>query len=776
MAVDDQISKKLVKEIPNNREQNKSISKAREGISNSRSRKIALSINKSFNNTLALQNQPLLQMDEDSLESISIHNNEDNSEILPTQHVQIAHTNQSMFSELVTKKFKHDGMMGIKKSFENVKQAVEKVQVKSSAKKNNISTQNQKQNHQANAFFDQNKAQITEQSNEYEQNEDEFEQFQQNKTFDNETPSILSNIPILQRPSLYQTQMSNRPQTQTKDRNNMKNGIEAIDEYSMNYSLFPTSHQISQEKSTFRKNINYNQDQNLHNDKNLQDYFDKSRRLNSSSETRTKFTNSKENIILQKSILNNKIYAPYTTEMPKYLAKNDTFPSQIKQQHYQRAKSSQQERPIISSNQIPLFGVRGEMDLEQHSLMNAYTEQDTLQAQVKNNMMYQYYQTDENFSLQSRPQTSQSTAINAGRSKKGLNLLQQLHNPKGGSSIANSRDRNRKIPLNTQSQNENYSISYQQAYQELKEKQTQMSIVEQMDKQDLSLIDKIQPRQLINKRQRGKSQSKHTESALKSFYTQNSIINNPSRNPYRNEALVSEQVSQRLNQRLNKTLIFKKNTHSNNEQILYQQLSNLLNNENEDRILYRNQEVQMIQDRMDLIQSDFIKNKLCKRTKSSLGGQRKNTTISNGRGHIPPENLNKMLNSSNRMEPMSLGPFNKTKKENRAIRNRDANEINHGYGHTTSPFDHPYYEWMEGLRKSNKTYQTQELVDIKKNKEEFQYQKYLSEVKSLNIVKEFLAQNKDTLTQEVKHKLIDQIINEQRRLKKIEREINSQQL
>lgn len=51
-------------------------------------------------------------------------------------------------------------------------------------------------------------------------------------------------------------------------------------------------------------------------------------------------------------------------------------------------------------------------------------------------------------------------------------------------------------------------------------------------------------------------------------------------------------------------------------------------------------------------------------------------------------------------------------------------------------------------------------MELKKTKDELQYHKYLSEVSSLNIVKEFLAENKDKMSKVHKQKLITKIIEE----------------
>jgi hypothetical protein len=85
---------------------------------------------------------------------------------------------------------------------------------------------------------------------------------------------------------------------------------------------------------------------------------------------------------------------------------------------------------------------------------------------------------------------------------------------------------------------------------------------------------------------------------------------------------------------------------------------------------------------------------------------------------------------------------------------RDSLELSHGYNHTGSPFDHPYYQWMDGLRKFNNSVQKKEINELKRTKEELQYQKYLGEVNSLNTVKDFLAENRDIISMEHKNRLI----------------------
>lgn len=60
---------------------------------------------------------------------------------------------------------------------------------------------------------------------------------------------------------------------------------------------------------------------------------------------------------------------------------------------------------------------------------------------------------------------------------------------------------------------------------------------------------------------------------------------------------------------------------------------------------------------MNIIQKDFIQNKLANRSKSSFNKRASNNST------LQIGNVSKVLNSSNKMEPMSLGPFNKTQKE-----------------------------------------------------------------------------------------------------------------
>jgi hypothetical protein len=49
-----------------------------------------------------------------------------------------------------------------------------------------------------------------------------------------------------------------------------------------------------------------------------------------------------------------------------------------------------------------------------------------------------------------------------------------------------------------------------------------------------------------------------------------------------------------------------------------------------------------------------------------------------------------------------------------------------------------------------------------------EYKKYLTDVKALNIVKEFLAENKDSISTRHKNKLVKKIIDVQRGMKSYE--------
>lgn len=143
---------------------------------------------------------------------------------------------------------------------------------------------------------------------------------------------------------------------------------------------------------------------------------------------------------------------------------------------------------------------------------------------------------------------------------------------------------------------------------------------------------------------------------------------------------------------------------------------------------------------MDIISTGFIESKLqpasiAGRSSSSFG-VRPGTTM----------HLSKAINTASRMEPMSRGPFTKTAKEVKTLIKRDNLELQHGYGYVGSPFDHPYLQWMDGLRKTHDTAMAKHAGEAKQTKEELLYQKYLGEVKSLNMVKEFLSSNKEQLS------------------------------
>lgn len=118
---------------------------------------------------------------------------------------------------------------------------------------------------------------------------------------------------------------------------------------------------------------------------------------------------------------------------------------------------------------------------------------------------------------------------------------------------------------------------------------------------------------------------------------------------------------------------------------------------------------------------------------------------------------------------MNKGPYIKTEKEVKSKKQLYLNEINYGYNHVGSPFDHPYLQWMDGLRKTNSSAMKKQEHEVQQSKEDIQYQSYLSKVKALNLVKDYLAENKDKLSTEHKNKLITKILDEERRLKKAEK-------
>ena len=68
----------------------------------------------------------------------------------------------------------------------------------------------------------------------------------------------------------------------------------------------------------------------------------------------------------------------------------------------------------------------------------------------------------------------------------------------------------------------------------------------------------------------------------------------------------------------------------------------------------------------------------------------------------------------------------------------------------------------------NKKQET-DVSGIKSTKDELQYQKYLTDVKALNIVKEFLAENKQNLSKENKNQLIMKIVTKEKVLKQVEK-------
>jgi len=103
----------------------------------------------------------------------------------------------------------------------------------------------------------------------------------------------------------------------------------------------------------------------------------------------------------------------------------------------------------------------------------------------------------------------------------------------------------------------------------------------------------------------------------------------------------------------------------------------------------------------------------------------------------------RIINTVSKLEPMSKGPYVKKAAEVTAKAKIEQNELNHGYEHTGSPFDHPYLKWMDSLRKNRDTNLKRQATATTKSKEEVIYHKYLSEVKALNIVKDFLAENRD---------------------------------
>jgi hypothetical protein len=137
----------------------------------------------------------------------------------------------------------------------------------------------------------------------------------------------------------------------------------------------------------------------------------------------------------------------------------------------------------------------------------------------------------------------------------------------------------------------------------------------------------------------------------------------------------------------------------------------LLDDENDESFYVKLYELNQIQDRLAMIRTDFFDNLGAgakKSSKSLFRPSAKNSTLL-------LQNINKQSfhHISSKMEPMTNGPYLRTEKEERIRKERDLNELNHGYGHTGSPFDHPYLQWMESLRKSKNANHTKQISEIK---------------------------------------------------------------
>lgn len=76
---------------------------------------------------------------------------------------------------------------------------------------------------------------------------------------------------------------------------------------------------------------------------------------------------------------------------------------------------------------------------------------------------------------------------------------------------------------------------------------------------------------------------------------------------------------------------------------------------------------------MDLIKTEFVNNKFNSRAKSRDGavGLGNKSAASNYSSSLQMQTFSKALNTSNKMEPMSLGPYTKTEKEIKLQLKRD---------------------------------------------------------------------------------------------------------
>eukprot|EP00347_Sterkiella_histriomuscorum_P015729 403355900 len=698
-----------------------------------------LNQNKQRSNNITITSQNQGVFDDESYRSISIQQDEQNSPI-----VKIERNNRSIFSELTDKKLKDQSP----------------------------SQQQQQQDASYQGFLNESKD--VEQNCQQYVNED-LEPLQLQMPISrqqNMRPIILSNIPFMSRPSLQDGQ---RTLTKNKSRINQRKDKDKI---ALNFSLFPQA-RIKSSQLVFRRNrVNTNQDSQLSNNQNLQEYFSNLRHRHSNSEQRSKTVIAQESY-LKKSLQNNKIYAAQaqdfnTNYQPSNIDIINTMASTQTSHFYQRAKSQNGQRPQTSSK---LQYLRPSiLDIDYQSQQVLQTEQDSIQTATNQNQIYGVVGVQQNYTFDFNNQVSQQDAQSLSflsrpetaatiqsRGKKAFNLLQSMQ--KANSIKNRDLDIIDEQDIN-QNQVEAEPLDLKQAFYELRHRQEQQEMIDSIDKKDLSLIDKMQSRHQYQQFRITKSIQPKNLLFSKSKEATNKSLN-MSRNPYKNEEILQDQVSYRLQKKLNKTFLFKKQSQNGNDEKLYSKLNDILHsNDDQNKSFQRINEVQQIKDKLDLIKTEFLNNKFNSRTKS-MGGNRPSTSSSSYQNRT----LSKVLTTSNKMEPMSLGPFTKTEKQVKQLQKRDDLEQIHGYGHVGSPFDHPYYQWMDGLRKSNKSIQKQEIVEIQKTKEEMQYQRYLSEVNSLNLVKDYLAENKDSLSQENKSKLINKILDEQRRLKKLEKSI-----
>ena len=73
---------------------------------------------------------------------------------------------------------------------------------------------------------------------------------------------------------------------------------------------------------------------------------------------------------------------------------------------------------------------------------------------------------------------------------------------------------------------------------------------------------------------------------------------------------------------------------------------------------------------------------------------------------------------------------------------------------------------MDNLRKVKEVKDVKTIEELKQQKKDILYQKYLTEVNALNLVKEYLSNNRSALSHEHKKELIKKIIVAQKNLNK----------